>query len=125
MEMLLAPKPFTQKLISGDSVVKAGQRRLWTISVSPYMITPQLTGSFHASGGAGNDIQVVIAEASEFENWANNHPANLDYSSDRTTNGTFTVQLKPGKKYVLAFDNGFSVLTEKVVTAEVELHYLK
>jgi hypothetical protein len=125
METLLAPKAYTQKLITGDSVVNANHMRVWTINVSPYMITPQLSGSFHASGGAGNDIQVVIAEQAEYENWANGHPANLSYQSDRTTNGTFSIPLKPGKKYAIAFDNRFSSYDEKVVTAEVRLHFLK
>lgn len=116
--------PVVQKIFSGQLVVKAGQYRFWTVTISPQMTNAELIGSFHASGGSGNDIQAVISNQSEFENWKNGHKANVYYGSGKTTNGQFNVRLAPGT-YVLAFSNAFSLITNKEVTADVELHYLR
>lgn len=118
----LVRQPVAQKLYSGQMVVGPGQTQFWTLNISPQMVEARLVGSFHAMGGTGNDIQVVVANPSEFENWKNGHQAKVYYSTQRTTNGQFNVQLAPGT-YVLAFSNGFSALTAKEVAAEVELDY--
>lgn len=117
-------QPVTQSLLSGPTIVGPGQYRYWTLTVTPEMLNAQLVGSFHAEGGGGNDIQAVIADASEFENWKNHHEARVYYSSERTTNGQFSVNLAPGT-YVLAFSNAFSLLAQKVVTGDISLHYLR
>lgn len=116
--------PVVTTIFSGELVVKAGQYRFWTVSISPQMANAQLYGSFHASGGSGNDIQAVIADESEFENWKNEHQARAYYSTGKTTNGQFSVRLPPGT-YVVAFSNAFSILTDKEVSAQIHLRYLK
>jgi predicted nucleic acid-binding Zn ribbon protein len=117
-------QPVTQKVFSGQMVVAARQYRYWTITITPQMTNAQLNGSFHAVGGTGNDIQAVIADQLEFENWKNGHQARVYYSTQPTTNGQFNVRLPPGT-YVLAFSNAFSILSDKEVTADIELHYLR
>ena len=101
----------------------ARQYRFWTITITPQMTDAQLVGSFHASGGTGNDIQAVITDPSEFENWKNGHQARVYYGTQPTTNGSFNVRLAPGT-YILAFSNTFALLSPKEVTAEITLRYV-
>ena len=114
--------PQTQNIYVGKIVVAAGQQKFWTVTVSPSMVDAQLVGSFHASGGTGNDIQVAIMSESEFENWKNSHQAGTYYSTGRTTSGEFNVRVAPGR-YVIAFNNTFSLLSEKSVTVQMEIRY--
>ena len=120
--VLALPALVMEKVFSGDIVVGAGQYQFKTFTLYPEMTKAELSGSFHASGGSGNDIQAVVATSSEFENWVNGHPAKVYYSSDKTTNGQIDVRLGPGT-YVVAFSNRFSAITAKVVTAEIALRY--
>ena len=118
-------QPVSEKLFSGQSVVRAGKYVFVKFQVDPEkMHGPRVLGTFHASGGSGNDIQAVIAEESEFENWVNGHQARVLYSTDKLTNGKFDVSIIEAGTYYLAFSNTFSLLTDKDVFAEVELRYL-
>jgi hypothetical protein len=116
--------PVTERLFSGAMIVQANQIRFWTFTISPQMTNVQLIGSFHASSRTGNDIETLIADQSDSENWKNGHEARVYYTSGRTTNGRFNVHLSPGR-YVLAFSNKFSLVTGKNVTADIELNYLR
>jgi hypothetical protein len=84
----------------------------------------RVVGSFRASGGSGNDVQVVLAEESEWENWVNGHEARVLYSTGRITTGKIDVPIAEAGTYYLAFSNAFSTFSEKDVFAEVELRYL-
>ncbi|MFZ0961720.1 MAG: hypothetical protein WAO35_12505 [Terriglobia bacterium] len=81
-------------------------------------------GIFRASGGSGNDIQVVIASPMEFQNWINGHQAQVFYSSGKVTTGTINVENIPPGDYILAFNNKFAALSRKQVTAVVTLSYV-
>jgi len=120
----LTRQPVIQRFLNGQMVVSPGQYRYWTVTITPEMTDAQLIGHFHTEGGAGNDIQAVVADQSEFENWKNGHQAKVYYSTDRVTNGQFTVHVGPGT-YVIALSNTFSALSQKIVTGEIELRYLK
>lgn len=116
--------PVTEKLTSGQLVVRAGRyfRTKFTVDTEK-MQDVRVVGSFHASGGSGSDIQAVLAEESEFENWINGHQARVLYSTGKITNGKIDVQITQPGIYILAFSNTFSPLTDKDVFAEVELRY--
>jgi hypothetical protein len=77
-------------------------------------------GRFEATGGSDNDIEAVIADADDFENWKSGHPARLRYQSAKITTGRIDISLKRGR-YYLAFDNRFSPLTGKTITANILL----
>ena len=117
-------QPVTEKIFQGEMVVKAGQYRFWSLPIPQEMANAQLLGSFHASGGSGNDIQAVVAEPREFENWINGHEARVYYSTGKITNGRIELRLARGT-YIIAFSNKFSPVTDKELTADLELHYLK
>lgn len=121
----LALLPVADKLTSGQLVVRAGKyiRTKFTVDTEK-MQDVHVVGSFRASGDSDDDIQVVLAEESEFENWINGHEARAIYTSGKTTTGNIDVQItKPGT-YLLVFGNTFSLQTDKNVFAEVELQYM-
>jgi len=117
-------QPMTEKIFSGVMPVGAGQYRSWALTISPEMTNAQLVGSFRATGGSGNDIQAVVTDSDDFDNWINGHQARAYYSTERTTNGRIDLHLPPGT-YIIAFSNRFSRITSKEVSAELELRYLR
>lgn len=119
-------QPVTEKLFTGQVVVRAGGHVYRKFAIDPTrMQDARVVGSFHASGGSGNDIQAVLTEESEFENWINGHQARVLYSTDKVTNGKFDVAITQAGTYYVAFSNAFSLLTDKDVFAEVDLRYLE
>jgi hypothetical protein len=118
-------RPFTKKITSGTMTVEPGQCRYLTFQVNQAgLVNARVVGAFQSAGGLGNDIQAVLAEQSEFQNWINGHPARVLYSSPKTTTGKLDVPIVEPGVYVLGFSNKFSLLTAKNVSADVELQYL-
>ena len=116
-------RPITVAICPGQFEVQAGSYRSWTLNITPNMLNAHLVGSFQAGGGSGNDIQAVVADQMEFQNWINGHPARVLYSTPKMTTGRIDVHLPPGT-YILAFNNRFSLLSDKQIVANVELQYL-
>ena len=109
------PEPLTPP----SFVVKAGQ-----ISYFDFTVTgraAKVSGRFEATGGSGNDIEAVITDADGFENWKNGHSARVFFQTGKTTIGNITVALRPGT-YYLAFNNKFSLLTDKTITGDITLY---
>jgi hypothetical protein len=83
-----------------------------------------IKGFFRASGGTGNDIQVVIACPAEFQSFINGKQAQVYYVTGKATGEAINVENLPPGDYVLAFNNKFSALSRKQVTAVVTLTYI-
>ncbi|MGJ5819927.1 hypothetical protein [Paludibaculum fermentans] len=116
--------PTRHLLLGGNIVVQPSQYRHATFEVDESrMKEPVLAGSIRASGGMGNDIEVVVAEMGEYENWINGHPATLLYTSGKTTNAKLRVPIRQSGTYVVALSNSFSLVSSKTVTADVGLEY--
>jgi hypothetical protein len=100
--------------------VKAG-----TIYYVKFNVTKpgRVVGRFEASGGQGNDVQVVVANADSFENWQNGHRAQVLYQTDKTTVGTLNVPIPQPGTYYLGFNNKFSTFTDKTVSGQIQLYY--
>jgi hypothetical protein len=81
-------------------------------------------GHFQAFGGMQNDIQAVICSDQEFLNFRNGHQAKVFYNSGKTTVADISASL-PGSdgRYMLAFNNNFSLLSGKTVSGEITLGY--
>jgi hypothetical protein len=93
------------------------------VSVPAAFRNYRVAGHFSVIGGFGNDIQAVIASDDEFQNWINGHQAHVFYSTpERVTTGNIDVVLPPGR-YVLAFNNRFSLFASKAVFAEINATY--
>ncbi len=89
------------------------------------MRNAHLKGRFTASGGSGNDVQVVLAAEDEHVNWKNGHVAKVLYSSGKITIGTLDVPISRSGIYYLAISNTFSAVSTKSVLSEVVLTYEK
>ena len=77
----------------------------------------QLTcrGFFHAEGGSGNDIRMLVMRPVDYENYKNGHPYKAIYDSGKMTAGEFNFALPDPSGYIVVFDNMFSLMTPKAV----------
>src|SRR5215217_7014879 len=113
--------PFGRAMIVNTAfTVKAGDAKHWTFRVGNG--GANVVGRFRAEGGSGNDIKCLILDADSFENWRNGHRVRTYYNSEKITVANINVNLPQGE-YVLVFDNTYSVLTNKAVTANVEMRW--
>ena len=111
--------PFGRVVIVNTAfTVKAGDAKYWTFGVGND--GANVIGRFRAEGGSGNDIKCLILDADSFENWRNGHRVRTYYNSEKITVANINVNLPQGE-YVLVFDNTYSVLTNKAITANVEM----
>ena len=113
----------SKPLLEGQIAVGPGQFQYWRFEVAPGMLTPRVIGTFYASGGGGNDIEAIVAEWSECENWLNGHQAQVEYSSGKVTNGSINVALRDAGSYCLAFSNKMGLVSGKTVTGDIALRY--
>ncbi len=115
---------------AGDQIVGGA------FAVAPRTFTPfrfavpsgssklELDGTFSASGGANNDIEVTLFEESQFLNWQNGHKFTATYESGRVTADRIRIPLPSDPvTYVMVFSNRFSIFSAKDVKADVKLQY--
>jgi hypothetical protein len=107
-------------IVNTAFTVKAGDAKYWNFHVGGD--GANVVGRFRAEGGSGNDIKCLILDADSFENWRNGHRVRTYYNSEKITVANINVNLPQGE-YVLVFDNTYSVLTNKAVTANVEMRW--
>jgi hypothetical protein len=113
--------PFGRTVIVNTAfTVKAGDAKYWNFQVASE--GTNVVGRFRAEGGSGNDIKCLILDADSFENWRNGHRVKTYYNSEKITVANISVSLPEGE-YVLVFDNTFSGLSNKAVTANVETRW--
>jgi hypothetical protein len=83
----------------------------------------RVVGRFEAAGGSGNDIQAVLADGDNFENWKNGHAARVLYGTDKTTVGSIDVPIVSSGTYYLGLNNRFALLSAKTVSGAIDLQY--
>ena len=110
-------------LARGNYAVQRGGYISVPFSIPQRATRASIKGQFHAFGGAGNDIQVLICNPRDFENLDNGHAGIVLYNSEKTTNGEVDAQNVPPGDYVLAFNNKFSGFSRKEVSADIVLAY--
>lgn len=109
--------------MSGAVQFEGGKSASYRLDVSPDMLEASIKGSFTATGGSGNDVQVAIGDQMNITNWTNGHQSSVIWETPgQVTTGAFDVKLKPGT-YFLVISNRFSVLSDKSVTVEANLGY--
>jgi hypothetical protein len=95
-----------------------------TVTVPAGVANPRIEGTFTASGGSGDDIEVTVLEQSQFLNWQNRHQFTPIYQSGRITADRIRISLPANPaSYVMVFSNRFSLLSAKGVTADLKLRY--
>jgi hypothetical protein len=121
LNLLAIAKPFERALIVNTAfTVTAGDAKYWTFRVGSD--GANVVGRFRAEGGSGNDIKCLILDADSFENWRNGHRVKTYYNSEKITVANININLPQGE-YVLVFDNTFSGLSNKAITANVEMRW--
>ena len=121
LNMFAIANPFERAVIVNTAfTVKAGDAKYWTFRVGSD--GANVVGRFRAEGGSGNDIKCLIVDADSFENWRNGHRVKTYYNSEKITVANININLPQGE-YVLVFDNTFSGLSNKAVTANVEMRW--
>jgi hypothetical protein len=117
-------QPRVMPLVDTAFTLNALQGMHWNFTVPANATDVRVEGTFNASGGARNDIEVYLLNDDEFVNWQNNHTVSTLYNSGRMTQGTLNAALPSGAgTYHLVFNNKFSLLSPKAVRASIRLHY--
>jgi hypothetical protein len=119
-----AQVPSRTDLFMGQIVVKAGSYVSHTFTVQPDMVNFHVVGRFDTSGGSENDIQAVLVDEDEFQNWINGRQAKAFYSTEQVTHRTLDVGPLAAGRYVFAFSNKFSESTDKYVFAQIEAQWM-
>ncbi|MGH9971992.1 MAG: hypothetical protein ACREBG_29960 [Pyrinomonadaceae bacterium] len=108
--------PSERYIVNSAFTVRASQARYWDFYTG--QDGARVLGRFRAEGGGGNDIEVYILDEDQFENWMNGHRTSTYYNSGRVTVANINVNVPPGH-FFLVFNNKYSILTSKAVTASV------
>jgi hypothetical protein len=120
-----APQQLTTPVVEGSFTVTARNYAQYKVVVSGDMTYPRLEGTFTASGGANNDVEVALLDETQFLNWQNRHTFKAMYESGRVTADKIRVSLPMPGTYFLVFSNRFSLLSRKTVAADVKLHFAR
>jgi hypothetical protein len=118
------PQPRVMNLVDTAFTLNAAQGMHWNFTVPANATDVRVEGTFNASGGTGNDVEVYLLNDDEFVNWQNRHAVSALYNSGRMTQGTLDAVLPPGAgTYHLVFSNKFSLFSPKAVRASIRLRY--
>ena len=110
-------------IVNGLITVQPGGYNYYPFTVAAGATTVSVTGSFTASGGSGNDIDVFVTDQTNFVNWQNGHQATSFYNSGQLTTATISASLPDGGTYYLVYSNTFSSVSSKNVQTTANLSY--
>jgi hypothetical protein len=118
----------TVKLAGGAFIVQPGRYSFSKFIVPQKCVNVRMQGRFTTSGGVGNGIELYVLNKDELANWQNGHQAHMLYNSGRVTTKTINLRLpstsgEEAATYYMVFNNKFSNLAKKAVTADISLHY--
>ena len=121
-------EPVTVSLGEKAFTIPAGRYMYFKFTIPPRSSAIEMTGRFEATGGSGNDVEVVVLNEDEFTNWQNHHSVPTYYNSGKVTVGTLQSRLPStsageSTTYYLIFNNAFSVFSNKAVSTDITLHY--
>jgi hypothetical protein len=113
----------TEPIVSGSFVVGPRTFTPYKFVVTTGMGQPRLEGTFSAQG-ARNDIEVTVLDEAQFANWQNRDTFKAVYESGRVTDTKVELALpETPATYYMVFSNRFSLMSNKAVTAQVQLCY--
>src|SRR3954465_5144377 len=115
-----APGPYQiEPIVNGSFIVEPRSFKPFKVTVAPGSVNPRGEGTFTASG-ANNDIEVVLLEASQFQNWEKRNKFTVAYQSGRVTSDKLSLDLPAeAGTYYLVFSNRFSLISNKAVVAGI------
>ncbi|HZY46776.1 MAG TPA: hypothetical protein VFE96_03160 [Candidatus Bathyarchaeia archaeon] len=115
--------PHTGNIVNGLITVRPGTYNYYQFTVPVGATSTALGGSFSVSGGTGNNIEVLVMDQSNYNNWKSGYQASKFYDSGQVTSGTLTASLPTGGVYYLVYSNIFSSSTTKSVQTTAYLYY--
>lgn len=120
------PALHTMRIGQGALSVPAAHYTYYTLSVPAGAHNVRTQGHFQATGGSGNDIEVVLLNEEQFTNWKNRHETPAYYNSGKVTVGDLQASLPDDVgTYYLVFNNNFSLLTAKAVEFNGTITYFQ
>ena len=109
-------------ILNGSVAVQALSYVAYPVKVDVGIMTnPRITGHVTASGGSGNDIEVVVFAETQFINWKNKHNQGSLFTSGLATACDVNVPLGESGTYYVLLSNVFSTLTPKTVEGKLAL----
>ncbi len=128
---LLLPRAWAQSqessqqrasILDGSVAVQALGYVTYPVKVDLSVMTnPRIVGHVTASGGSGNDIEVVVFTETQFINWKNKHNQGSLFASGQVTAGDVDVPLAESGTYYVMLSNVFSSFTPKTVEGKIAL----
>jgi hypothetical protein len=110
-------------IVNGLITVQPSQYNYYPLTIPAGASSVVVSGSFTASGGSGNDIEVLVMDQTNYVNWSNSHQANAYYDSGQVTTGTISANLPGGGTYYLVYSNAFSSVSSKNVQTTANLYH--
>jgi len=111
------------QLTAQTFVIKPRNYRELAFVVQPSWKNAHFKGEFQCSGGRGNDVEVFVTDREGFDNLIHGRPSRNFYASGRVSAAKdIDVPLKGGT-YYLVFNNTFSPVSNKAVTANIFLDH--
>jgi hypothetical protein len=109
-------------LLTGSVAIEAGKYLYYKVPVDlATMADPRIGGHVVASGGSGNDVEVLVLRESDFLNWQNDHTTHPLFSSGRVTATDLDVPLTSTGTYYVVISNAFSDTSPKTVEGSVDV----
>lgn len=123
IELPLAGGMSTSTVI--DDIIEVPASELWhkTIEIPSSLDGVKLAGWCVASGGARNDVKVLVLDDIDFHNWRNFNQVKGLYQSEKIHVATLDVDIETPGKYHLVISNWFSEFSSKKVIAKVYLYW--
>ncbi len=115
--------PRTTNIVNGLITVPAGGYEYYPFTLAIGTISISVSGSFTASGGSGNDIDVFVMDQTNFINWQNGHQSYSYFDSGVLTTGSVSASLPGAGNYYLVYSNTFSTVSSKDVQTSVNVYY--
>ena len=112
-------------ILDGSATVPAAGFVSYPVKVDlASMTSATISGYVQASGGTGNDIDVLILSDADFQNWKNGQPVTPLYDSGKATGAQVFARPSASDTYHVVLSNKFSKLTPKSIGAIVQLMWV-
>jgi hypothetical protein len=123
--LLALPSPahaITSTALNGAVDVDPGGYVLYTVRVPPILPgKPRVTADLKVTGGARNDIRVLVFTQDQFREFEQDKPATPLFESRKLSTLQLDVPLPGAGTYVIVFSNTFSTVSTKTVTGRLGL----
>jgi hypothetical protein len=110
-------------MVNGLITVQPGYYNYYFVTVPSGASSVVMNGTFTASGGSGNNIEVLVMDQTNYVNWQNGNQATSYYDSGQVTTGTISANLPGGGTCYLVYSNTFSSVASKNVQTTANVYY--